>query len=272
MIDIRAAARALGGEVVGGQVLAPGPNHGPKDRSLSVKFTGGDGFIVCSFAGDPFDVCRDHVASLLGISGKRNKALPPTWKLISRPEVNAEQQERTRFAIALWEQSRPLRGTLGERYLIETRKLNIGDLNFDHCLRWNNRTDAIVGLMTDPLTDEPTGVHRTYIEPDATKRERKMLGKMGVIKLSPHGAVISQVAIIEGIEKGIFVLLHGFTPMWVACSAVGIKNFPVIKNVTSLTIWRDDDEVGERAANECATRWARAGAKVGIVTPRAGVR
>ena len=30
-------AAALGGEVAAGQVLAPGPGHSPRDRSLSVK-------------------------------------------------------------------------------------------------------------------------------------------------------------------------------------------------------------------------------------------
>ena len=35
--DLRGIARALGGEVAGAQVLAPGPGHGPRDRSLSVR-------------------------------------------------------------------------------------------------------------------------------------------------------------------------------------------------------------------------------------------
>ena len=35
--DLQFIARALGGKVNGAEVLAPGPNHSPKDRSLSVK-------------------------------------------------------------------------------------------------------------------------------------------------------------------------------------------------------------------------------------------
>jgi hypothetical protein len=34
--DLRSLARALGGEVVGRQVLAPGPGHSRRDRSLSI--------------------------------------------------------------------------------------------------------------------------------------------------------------------------------------------------------------------------------------------
>ena len=35
--DLRAIAHALGGEVGGGQVLAPGPGHSSADRSLAVR-------------------------------------------------------------------------------------------------------------------------------------------------------------------------------------------------------------------------------------------
>jgi hypothetical protein len=37
MIDDLTIARALGGEVRNGEVLAPGPGHSAADRSLSVK-------------------------------------------------------------------------------------------------------------------------------------------------------------------------------------------------------------------------------------------
>ena len=39
MIEVRAAARLLGGDVIGRDaVAAPGPGHSPRDRSLTVKF------------------------------------------------------------------------------------------------------------------------------------------------------------------------------------------------------------------------------------------
>jgi hypothetical protein len=62
-------ASALGGEVSGGQVLAPGPGHSPKDRSLAVKLdpAAPDGFVVHSFAGDDPLRCRDHFRDKMGI-------------------------------------------------------------------------------------------------------------------------------------------------------------------------------------------------------------
>jgi Protein of unknown function (DUF3631) len=66
-------ARALEGDIAGDQVLAPGPGHSPRDRSLSVKLdsTASDGFVVHSFAGDDPIACRDHVREKFGL---------PTWK------------------------------------------------------------------------------------------------------------------------------------------------------------------------------------------------
>ena len=53
--DVRAAARALGGDISGRDgVVCPGPGHSRQDRSLSVRLdsTAPDGFVVHSFAGD----------------------------------------------------------------------------------------------------------------------------------------------------------------------------------------------------------------------------
>src|SRR5262245_51115074 len=69
-LDLRTIARILGGEVTGGQVLAPALGHSAKDRSLSVKFDpkAPNGFIVhCFGKGDPI-ACKDYVREKLGLS------------------------------------------------------------------------------------------------------------------------------------------------------------------------------------------------------------
>jgi RecA-family ATPase len=70
--DVRAAARALEGDVSGRDgVACPGPGHSRQDRSLSVRFdaTAPDGFLVHSFAGDDPIVCKDHIRERLGLEG-----------------------------------------------------------------------------------------------------------------------------------------------------------------------------------------------------------
>jgi putative DNA primase/helicase len=72
-IDLRSLARALGGEVQGNEVRAPGPGHSRIDRSLSVRLDANapDGFVVHSFANDDPIACRDYV---------REKAELPAFK------------------------------------------------------------------------------------------------------------------------------------------------------------------------------------------------
>ena len=69
MIPLDRIAEALGGEVSGGQVLAPGPDHSAADRSLSIKLDDAapEGFVVHSFADDDPIACRDYVRKKLGL-------------------------------------------------------------------------------------------------------------------------------------------------------------------------------------------------------------
>ena len=74
MTAAREIARALGGEVVGRNILlCPGPGHSPRDRSLQVTLDARapDGVLVHSFAGDHWQDCRDYVRERLGL---------PPWK------------------------------------------------------------------------------------------------------------------------------------------------------------------------------------------------
>ena len=107
-----------------------------------------------------------------------------TADTISPTQIDADAVKRVEVAIKIWDASTALRDTLGWRYFTERRGLHIGLLDdLSHCLRWHDGIQAVVGLMTDPVTAAPTGIHRTFLNRDATKRERKMLGKRGVVRL-----------------------------------------------------------------------------------------
>jgi putative DNA primase/helicase len=68
MLSLSKIAQALGGEVSGRQVLAPGEDHTSADRSLSVKINdAGDDIVVHSFAGDDPIRAKDWVREKLGL-------------------------------------------------------------------------------------------------------------------------------------------------------------------------------------------------------------
>jgi AAA domain-containing protein len=72
-INLKSIAHILGGEVHGNQVLAPGPNHSTKDRSLSVTISdSGDDIVVHSFASDDPIECKKYVREKCGIQFKPN--------------------------------------------------------------------------------------------------------------------------------------------------------------------------------------------------------
>ena len=69
-LTLRRIADALAGEVVGGQVLAPGPGRDARDRSLSVMLSDRNeaGFFAVSRSGDDWRDCRDHIRARLGLA------------------------------------------------------------------------------------------------------------------------------------------------------------------------------------------------------------
>ena len=271
--SVAEAARLLGGEAHGDSVLCPGPGHSHRDRSLSVRFDPGapDGYVVHSHAGDDWPTCRDHVRERLGMpswypSARCNRAGLIT---LTRPALSPSiiDEGRTRAALYIWSEAAPIAGTLAERYLVEHRKLDTKGISLGHALRWHPGIRALVALMTDPLSSEPIGVHRTFFASDGSKLERKMLGRQGPVQLSPDDAVTMSLGLTEGIEDGLAVLQSGWRPVWSATSAGAIARFPVLPGVESLTVFADSDAAGLQAAERCRDRWLAAGREAVVAAP-----
>jgi putative DNA primase/helicase len=126
----------------------------------------------------------------------------------------------------------------------------------------------MLALMTDPITREPCGVHRTFLDSSARKLERKMLGKQGVIRICPDADVTEGLGICEGIEDALAIRQCGWCPIWAATCAGAIARFSVLPGVQALTIFTDIDAAGSQAARRCSTRWRDAGRDVAVVLPQ----
>jgi hypothetical protein len=80
----------------------------------------------------------------------------------------------------------------------------------------------------------------------------------------------------EGVETtlsaALYVRCRGtlLQPAWAAGCADGVRNFPVLAGVETITLLVDNDTsgVGQDAAAECARRWDAAGREVLRLTPR----
>jgi len=220
----------------------------------------------CGARGDGVDFLRRY----LGISAREavrlitgREPLPVTPLSPAEPysrRDEAGEAQRIAAALARWASSRPIPGTLAERYLIEQRGLPADVLEGrEHCLRWHSPTLQMIALMVDPVTDTPCGIHRIALDRQGRKLSRKMLGKAGVVMLSPSAEVTTGLGITEGVEDGLSIVAGGWTPVWACLSAVAVARFPLLDGIEALTIFADADPVGMKAAESCITRWHETG-------------
>jgi hypothetical protein len=257
-INLKSAVLALGGDVAGrNKIRCPGPGHSRADRSLAVTFTV-SGFLVHSFAGDDFRECRDYVKDALGLADDR----PTTSQRAPVVGTSERTDERRRIehAARVWAAGLPLRATIAETYLRSR------GLSYDgEALRFHAGNRMMVALMTDAVTGEPCGVHRTFLDAVGNRTKKKMLGraKGAVVRLCADEDVATGLAITEGIETALAV---PFRPVWACLSAGGIERLPVLAGIEALTIFADNDAngAGLAAAHGCGVRWSEAGKDVTV--------
>ncbi len=272
-MNLETVANVLGGIVSGGKILCPGFGHSKIDRSLCVTFDpkAPDGFWVHSFAGDNWQVCRDHVKNRLGIGLELRQMKP----LVNRP--NTPKTNNTPSARKIWQEARAAAGSPVEPYL-HGRGLKLVIEAYSCALRYHpacpfegEADQAMVAAMVNIHTNEFQGIHRTRLDP----KDKAMFGpaKGAAVKLTPDEDVTYGLHICEGIETGLALMDMGFKPLWACLSAGGIAKFPILIRVDSLTIFADNDksQTGQNAALECGARWQSAGKEVRIfATPEAG--
>ena len=190
---------------------------------------------------------------------------------------DGDDEKRMLDALAIWCDARPLTGTIAEKYLrsrcIEVPDAALEVLRFHPRCPWGIGTrPAMVALICDIITDEPTGIHRTALSADGFKVGRRAFGLKGggAIKLSPLTAAGGELLIGEGIETTLSASILGFgSPAWSVIDAGEMGRFPALPWISRLTIAVDHDETraGEKAAAQAKARWEAAGLRVRTAMP-----
>jgi putative DNA primase/helicase len=191
-------------------------------------------------------------------------------------EPEDDDAVRTAGALAIWNDGIPLRGSLAEQYLkrrgIEVHADTLEVLRFHpSCPIGRRRAPACLALVQDIVTGEPIGIHRRELTPDAGSAGPAMsLGPKsgGVIRLSRAG-IDGELTIGEGVETCLAGIMLGYAPAWSVLDANGVATFPVLEQISRLTILVDHDMsgTGQQAAAACRARWLAAGKPVRRVTP-----
>jgi hypothetical protein len=283
-LDPRAVAQAIGGNATGRKVLAPGPGHSRADRSLSIQIdpAAPDGFHCHSFAGDDWRECRDYVRHALRLGAwERRQRRPAPCRLtraVAFPDDDAGK--RTALALRLWNEAHDPRDTPASAHLA-SRGLTLDDdvagdvIRFHPKLKFEGaRVGAMVALFRDIASNEPCGIHRTFLDGEGRKLDRKMLGraKGAAIKLDADENVTLGLHIGEGLETCLAARLAGFHPVWAVGSASAIAAFPALSGIEAITVLGEVNDGGanQRATQACAARWIEARREAFIVAPLSG--
>jgi putative DNA primase/helicase len=267
-------ARQPKGTVHGRWINVRGPHHSAADRSLGIRFDpkAPDGFRVHSFAGDDQDECRAYAKSLIqGLSGKFCDLREPEH---AHREAAPARRQR---AMAVWQEAISPVGTIVEPYL-SGRRCPLESVSGNDVIRFhqacpfgNLRVPAMLAPITDAVTGEPIGIHRTAIKDDGSGKRfgpdsKRMLGiaRRGAVRL---GATSEHLGIAEGIETALSAMQVFKTPVWATLSSGGIASFPILPGIKLLTVFADHDQPGMAAAATCCRRYNAAGIDAEIRHP-----
>jgi DNA polymerase len=264
------------------------------------------GHVSCPFHDDPRPSCKiysdhfhcfgcgrrgDRVEWLTQVEGMTKAEALAALQDWAGP-VSIDQQHdvaaRCAFALEVWNAAEPLTGTIAERYLSETRGIDVSKLPpaIHEALRFHPRCvfgarayhPCLIALMRDSVTDAPIGVHRIGLAMEngtVIKLDRMALGRMGVVKLWPMNGG-GQLVVGEGIETTLAAATRisyrgaSLTPAWSAVAKGGLGRLPTTISAARLILLVDNDENGEgqRAAEQCRRIWKAAGRTVVPLIPK----
>jgi putative DNA primase/helicase len=279
-LDARLIAKVMGGEVTGpDSVNAPGPGHSPHDRSLSIKVRGGR-IIVFSHCGDDWRICRDYALERLGLEPWQPHSMQKTVLAVASSRSDADNKKWTRVkALEIWGASVHPQGTLVEQYLMRYRGLSLPDAVAGHVVRFhgalwfdrNTRLPGMVCLFRNIKTNEPCGIHRTFLDRTAgDKVDRRMFGVAKDAAIKFDNAMASEPLIVgEGIETALSAREAGFGKTWAVGSSGAIRTLPIL-DVPELSLLQENDATSRRDSSRCARRYLAAGKPVTILRAKIG--
>jgi putative DNA primase/helicase len=282
-LDPRSIAAAMGGQVTGrDSVNVPGPGHSKADRSLSIEINAKapGGFVIYSHAGDDPLRCRDYVRDCLSIGPwSANDRHRPSPFSVTDAGPDRTKERNKQFALRIWSEAIDPIGSVVEYYLREHRGLFLPHEVAGDVIRYHGslfvdprlKLPGMVCLLRNIETNEPTGIHRTYLASDTGEKvDRKMLGVAKGAAIKFDSLAVQSLTVGEGIETVLSARAAGYTPCWALGSSGAVRNFPVIKDLAELTILEENDPTSQRDVKTCAQRYLGARKPVNIITSKVG--
>lgn len=238
--DLKRLVAALGGHWSGYTAMCRCPAHADRTPSLSIR-QGNRGILVTCHAGcDRADVLRE------------------IRRMARIPHVDPQTIEPARIQSgnphhAIWRDAQPIRDTLGERYIRQTRGIScpLGDIRFHpRCPRGRGNAvrfePALIMAMRN--RDRIAAIQRIFLDPVTAEYTAKIVLGISIGAVWTGGVVAETIALGEGFETAAAYTTIKGVPAW---STMGAKRLhqlilpPAVKHIILLS---DNDPEGRRAA------------------------
>ncbi|MGC1468365.1 MAG: toprim domain-containing protein [Sphingorhabdus sp.] len=249
----------LGGSWHGNVAMCRCPAHEDRTPSLSIR-QGDRSILVTCFAGCSNDDVLKAIRRLSPIPAadqgtverSRTKSGNPHW--------------------AIWQAARTVRGTLGERYLVEARRLTkpLNNVRFHpQCPRGSGKSatfePALIVAMH--LGNRLTAIQRLFLDPKTALCTAKIVLGQSIGAAWTNGIVSEKIALAEGFETAAaFSQLSGI-PAW---ASMGARRLPQVRfppEVRTVLLLRDNDIEGEAAEHKAEITYRAQGLRVEHAPP-----
>jgi len=242
------------------------PGHDDRTPSLSIKLAPDGRLLLHCHAG-----CRfEDILAAAGISGRQPPRVSPAIQREIAARDNADRQARVLRAQAIWQQGRPIEGSLAETYL-GTRGITLwGEDQRFHPALWHSQGGAYRPALVSPIIRDNllVGVHRVFLDDSGRKLGRTMLGdcRGGAVRL---GGTAGRLVVAEGVETTL--ALRQLTPdqpgeFWAALSAGNMAILRLPPDPRELVVGADGEQAGRDAAQALCERAARMGWKASWIS------
>jgi putative DNA primase/helicase len=277
-MSLRAIVRRLGGDLYDGGRRAniPAPGHSPADRSVSLLEQDGR-ILIHTFGDGDWRQVREQLGGLglLGTGAETGRRMERAGR------AAADGASRRSVAQALWDQGRPILGTLSERHC--RGRGMAGALPGASALR--HHPAAPISVYRPGSAVRPallagvrdcdgvlSAVEITYLTPGGRRAfdlalPRKTVGVIpvgGAVRLYPPGP---RLLVGEGVFTVNAAGRHFGLPAWALLSTSNLRRWRPPPGVSALLIAADRGPDGERSAAVLAEAVREAGVAVEIALP-----
>lgn len=168
-------------------------------------------------------------------------------------QENAAAARNRAHAQKLWNEAGPIDGTLGEKYLRETRKISVDA--FPKSIRWSSKERAIICGVTDH-SGQLVAIQKIAVTADGRKDTNRWLGKGGA--KTSLGPVSGGAVRLPGDATGPLCICEGLETALSVWAATGLETIVLLGGMRradgmaqaerKVIICRDDDRFGSPAA------------------------